>query len=1076
MSNSQQQQQQLSYVGPYRLDKTLGKGQTGLVKLAVHCVTGHKVAVKIINRSKLSESVLQKVEREIAIMKLIEHPHVLGLYDVYENKKFLYLILEHVSGGELFDYLVSRGRLSIKEARKFFRQIISALDFCHCHSICHRDLKPENLLLDDNGNIKVADFGMASLQLENSLLETSCGSPHYASPEVVRGEKYDGRRADVWSCGVILYALLVGALPFDDENLRHLLEKVKRGVFHIPHFVPHECQTLLRAMIEVDPDKRITLTEVLRHPWIRSSSISASSLTSPFRAHNFSNQSDFHSDDPELNLRPIVQTHLISPSDELDSDVLANMSSLGCFRDRNKLMANLMSSEHNEEKVIYFLLLDRKLRKPALEDNEAELVPAIVSQMSSVKGALGNYVQRARSDSAGAINTSQAQFGPLSLLDKDPPKKRVDKCIISDSERAMSLRGSYCSLADGSPIAHRRSLARYSSRANQDGAKSKLGGPFAHQFTPIHRRVNSISGSQHLSRRRDVSSSCTHRPSLHFERNNNPLQHSSRAPTNRVPGDSPANELMSLTAHSFHNKQRANSPIGSTHGQSNKTSKQTHSPLHNSKPAQASSRVLVEPSQLGYFDDGATTTNATKCRSPNSHHQQATSNNPNGELHLSNLTCKQQQQGPENLVGFDVKTGMSMLSISPQHNKQIGSLQQNQLNLSHLQHNQMQAQMSASHKLAHLATPRSTHHRPQDSINGQPNGSYESSGSCSDYEDQTGAANRQSEAPYWKSRLNNFKNSILGTPRFHRRSKLNYFPHYDDSSSDMCEPNPNLNKKSWFGQLLLLGTNATGSTLNSGWQDSAESSNSGSRSQPIDTISSNGSHVHVVLIKDRPLTVIKADLIHTFFSSPDVVHQILSPMSFRVEFKRPSGTSSMFQRSVKLQIDIAPASSSMNNSNNQPTSNSSSATSPSGRTTENPASRANSFRSVYCLTFTLISGSYQRFKRICEGMQQQLLNHKMNYVINTSNNNNPCPSPNANNNNFDCKPSIANQAHSPRGPLSVSSGFGGSPTPIQCGANLSGRSSVASLTRKSSIFDEPNVSVQAGHFVAANSGRASTAS
>lgn len=185
-----------------------------------------------------------QVEREIAIMKLIEHPHVLHLYDVYENKKYLcveetlqilrnllircsYLILEHVSGGELFDYLVKKGRLTPKEARKFFRQIISALDFCHAHNICHRDLvrfytlfqlrttqnirlqKPENLLLDDRCNIKVADFGMASLQVEGSMLETSCGSPHYACPEVIRGEKYDGRKADVWSCGVILYALLV---------------------------------------------------------------------------------------------------------------------------------------------------------------------------------------------------------------------------------------------------------------------------------------------------------------------------------------------------------------------------------------------------------------------------------------------------------------------------------------------------------------------------------------------------------------------------------------------------------------------------------------------------------------------------------------------------------------------------------------------------------------------------------------------------------------------------------------------------------------------------------------------------
>ncbi|XP_078093612.1 serine/threonine-protein kinase BRSK2-like [Mustelus asterias] len=255
------------YVGPYRLEKTLGKGQTGLVKLGIHCITGQKVAIKIVNREKLTESVLMKVEREIAILKLIEHPHVLKLHDVYENKKYLYLVLEHVSGGELFDYLVKKGRLTPKEARKFFRQIISALDFCHSHSICHRDLKPENLLLDEKNNIRIADFGMASLQVGDSLLETSCGSPHYACPEVIRGEKYDGRRADVWSCGVILFALLVGALPFDDDNLRQLLEKVKRGVFHMPHFIPPDCQNLLRGMIEVDAEKRLSLEQIQKHIW-----------------------------------------------------------------------------------------------------------------------------------------------------------------------------------------------------------------------------------------------------------------------------------------------------------------------------------------------------------------------------------------------------------------------------------------------------------------------------------------------------------------------------------------------------------------------------------------------------------------------------------------------------------------------------------------------------------------------------------------------------------------------------------------------------------------------------------------
>ncbi|CAL8291581.1 unnamed protein product, partial [Boreogadus saida] len=264
----------------------------------------------------------QGVEREIAILKLIEHPHVLKLHDVYENKKYLYLVLEHVSGGELFDYLVKKGRLTPKEARKFFRQIISALDFCHSHSICHRDLKPENLLLDEKNNIRIADFGMASLQVGDSLLETSCGSPHYACPEVIRGEKYDGRRADVWSCGVILFALLVGALPFDDDNLRNLLEKVKLGVFHMPHFIPPDCQNLLRGMIEVDATKRLTLEKIQKHTWYIGGK---------------------NEPEPEQPAPRRVAIRNLPSADDVDPDVLDSMHSLGCFRDKNKLLKDLLS-------------------------------------------------------------------------------------------------------------------------------------------------------------------------------------------------------------------------------------------------------------------------------------------------------------------------------------------------------------------------------------------------------------------------------------------------------------------------------------------------------------------------------------------------------------------------------------------------------------------------------------------------------------------------------------------------------------------------------------------------------------
>ncbi|XP_050720079.1 serine/threonine-protein kinase BRSK2-like isoform X4 [Eriocheir sinensis] len=356
-------------------------------------------------------------------MKLIEHPHVLGLYDVYENKKYLYLVLEHVSGGELFDYLVKKGRLTPKEARRFFRQIISALDFCHSHSICHRDLKPENLLLDEKNSIRIADFGMASLQPEGSMLETSCGSPHYACPEVIRGEKYDGRRADVWSCGVILYALLVGALPFDDDNLRQLLEKVKRGVFHIPHFVPPDCQDLLRGMIEVNPEKRFTLEEINKHPWVIAGGKGELELERP--------------------MMEVVQTHIIPTKDSIDPDVIRNMASLGCFKDKDKVMLDLLDPCHNTEKVIYFLLLDRKRRKPACEDEN-------------------EIIHRYRSESA------------------DPPRKRVDTCSVNGTMSHFER------LAEGSPITPRRNIAHQSSHTLPCSRRRSANNNNSGSHSPLH--------------------------------------------------------------------------------------------------------------------------------------------------------------------------------------------------------------------------------------------------------------------------------------------------------------------------------------------------------------------------------------------------------------------------------------------------------------------------------------------------------------------------------------------------------------------------------------------------------------
>jgi len=257
-------------IGQYILGVNLGIGAFGKVKLATHVVTEHKVAVKILNKAKIKQlGMEEKVQREINILHLCTHPHIIRLYEVIDTPTDIFLVNEYVSGGELFDYIVSKGRLSSDEARNFFHQIVSGVEYCHFQKIVHRDLKPENLLLDSNLNIKIADFGLSNLMRDGDFLRTSCGSPNYAAPEVISGHLYAGPEVDVWSCGVILYALLCGSLPFDDESIPNLFKKIKSGMYSLPSHLSQLARNLIPRMLEVDPMKRITIPEIRLHPWFQ---------------------------------------------------------------------------------------------------------------------------------------------------------------------------------------------------------------------------------------------------------------------------------------------------------------------------------------------------------------------------------------------------------------------------------------------------------------------------------------------------------------------------------------------------------------------------------------------------------------------------------------------------------------------------------------------------------------------------------------------------------------------------------------------------------------------------------------
>uniref|UniRef100_A0A8C7U6K0 non-specific serine/threonine protein kinase n=1 Tax=Oncorhynchus mykiss TaxID=8022 RepID=A0A8C7U6K0_ONCMY len=238
------------HIGNYRLLKTIGKGNFAKVKLARHVLTG------------------KELFREVRIMKLLNHPNIVKLFEVIETEKTLYLIMEYASGGEVFDYLVAHGRMKEKEARAKFRQIVSAVQYCHQKCIVHRDLKAENLLLDADMNIKIADFGFSNEFTMGNKLDTFCGSPPYAAPELFQGKKYDGPEVDVWSLGVILYTLVSGSLPFDGQNLKELRERVLRGKYRIPFYMSTDCENLLKKFLILNPTKRGSLEQIMKDRWM----------------------------------------------------------------------------------------------------------------------------------------------------------------------------------------------------------------------------------------------------------------------------------------------------------------------------------------------------------------------------------------------------------------------------------------------------------------------------------------------------------------------------------------------------------------------------------------------------------------------------------------------------------------------------------------------------------------------------------------------------------------------------------------------------------------------------------------
>ncbi|SCU95664.1 LAFA_0G01508g1_1 [Lachancea sp. 'fantastica'] len=445
-------------IGPWKLGPTLGAGSTGKVLMAQHESTGQQAAVKIVSKSVFgpqtsnnSSTVVGSsdpdvlpygIEREIIIMKLLNHPNVLRLYDVWETNSSLYMVLEYVEKGELFNLLVDRGPLPENEAIRFFRQIIIGISYCHALGIVHRDLKPENLLLDHKFNIKIADFGMAALESKDKLLETSCGSPHYAAPEIVSGLPYHGFESDVWSCGVILFALLTGRLPFDEEdgNIRNLLLKVQSGRFEMPdtNEISPEAQDLISKILTVDPTARIKARGILKHPLLQ--------------------KYPSIKDSKSIRNLPREDTYL-NPLDDVDGNIddaiIQNLVVLWHGRNKEDIVAKLREPGANLEKTFYALLHSFKADASHNQERRSQVKQGFSPKKSNMtkstsRRSINNSSTPKRKSKGPIISASSSHKRPVSFNrlpgtlgantdNKSPTPSKSNALNLSSNKRASAL-------------------------------------------------------------------------------------------------------------------------------------------------------------------------------------------------------------------------------------------------------------------------------------------------------------------------------------------------------------------------------------------------------------------------------------------------------------------------------------------------------------------------------------------------------------------------------------------------------------------------------------------------------------
>ena len=315
------------------------------MQIATHRITGEKVVIKIFDKLQLKGFMdMKRMAKEIQILKMVRHPHIIQLFEIVETKSHIHLITEYASKGELLNFIISNGKFKEEEACKYFYQLISGLQYLHSIGVAHRDLKPENLLLDDKSDLKIADFGLSNTYNPGEQLETNCGTPSYTAPEILAGSKYSGLKVDIWSAGVILYTMVCGCNPFDNENTSNLHSRILKGEYDMPNYISNELKGLLKGILEIDPNKRFNLEEIKQNKWCQLWS-------------------------PKNSIKGII-----IGVDEIPIDKIILRQMMNFDFDINHVIKSIETNQHNQATTAYYLFIQRKQRLNLNDDIEPEII------------------------------------------------------------------------------------------------------------------------------------------------------------------------------------------------------------------------------------------------------------------------------------------------------------------------------------------------------------------------------------------------------------------------------------------------------------------------------------------------------------------------------------------------------------------------------------------------------------------------------------------------------------------------------------------------------------------------------